>query len=270
MTETTLIFETFLTPTQYKLCLYITEYVERCINVPAFLLNGESLEDFEAGYADAGFISTNSFTQLVRQKYSSAEIVALPLLRYEDMPMAFFDVVVHNESSYLALEDLRGCVWVSYVRQHQKEGCRIERPLRPAVDCIETIEVSSQAQLLRLLLDGKAHAAAIDTRIMDMIQRNSPQIAAQLRILGTYCISVEPLIAIATHVNAVLKQKIREALLTIHRHPLYAQRLREEAIERFIPVTYPHRQHVYEPACQEQTALHVAEFAARHLAVSIR
>src|SRR6185437_12900756 len=229
MTDATIIFETFLAPTRYKSYLYITEYVERYANVPTFLLNGEALEDFGAGYADAGFISTTSFIQLLGQKPCPVELIAAPLMQDAEMPPTFFDIVVHKESSYMTTGDLHGCIWASYVQKTHVEDYAMDGPVIPAIDCTDTIEATSQAQLLRLLLNGKAHAAAVDARIMDIVQHNSPRIAAQLRILGTYCVSAGPLVAIASHVNPVLKQKIQEAFLTMHLHPFYAQRLHEEA-----------------------------------------
>jgi ABC-type phosphate/phosphonate transport system substrate-binding protein len=259
MTDATIIFETFLAPTQYKSYLYITEYVERYVNVPTFLLNGEALEDFGAGYADAGFISTTSFLQLLSQKPCPVELIAAPLMQDTDTPPTFFDVVVHKESSYMTTGDLNGCIWASYAQKTHVEDYAMDESVMPAIDFTDTIEATSQAQLLRLLLDGKAHAAAVDARIMDIVQHNSPRIAAQLRVLGTYCVSAGPLVAIASHVNAVLKQKIQEALLTMHLHPFYAQRLQEEAIERFIPITNPRYQRVREHYWKVQTPTHIAE-----------
>jgi ABC-type phosphate/phosphonate transport system substrate-binding protein len=263
MTDTTIIFETFLASTQYKSYLYITEYVERYVNVPTFLLNGEVLEDFGAGYADAGFIGTTAFMQLLGQNPCPVELIAAPLMRHEDTPPTFFDIVVYNESPYMTLGDLNGCIWASCVQKPRIEDCVIDEPVISAVDFTDTIEATSQAQLLRLLLDRKAHAAAIDARIMDIVQHNSPRIAAQLRILGTYCISAGPLVAIASRINAALKQKIQEAFLTMHLHPFYAQRLQEEAIERFIPVTNPRYQRVREHYWQVQTPTHLAELEAK-------
>lgn len=246
MTDATIIFETFLVPTQYKTCLYMTEYVERYINVPTFLLNGEALEDFGAGYADAGFISTTSLIQLLGQKPCAVELIVAPLMQDEETLPTFFDIVVHKESSYVTTGDLSGCIWASYAQKPYVEGRIINGPALPAVDFTDTVEATSQAQLLRLLLEGKAHAAAVDARIMDIVQHNSPRMAAQLRTLGTYCVSAGPLVAIATHVDPALKQKIQEAFMTMHLHPFYAQRLQEEGIERFVPIANPHYQGAHE------------------------
>lgn len=78
MSKPTLIFATFLAPVLYKTWLYITEYVERYVGIPTFLLPGEHLEDFAAGYIDAGFISGLSYVHLSSQDPCPVELLATP------------------------------------------------------------------------------------------------------------------------------------------------------------------------------------------------
>ena len=92
MSKPTLIFATFLAPVLYKTWLYITEYVERYVGIPTFLLPGEHLEDFAAGHIDAGFISGLSYVhfadeqyQGIRERYRGGQTNLLPLEPGEDV-----------------------------------------------------------------------------------------------------------------------------------------------------------------------------------------
>jgi hypothetical protein len=76
---------------------------------------------------------------------------------------------------------------------------------------------------------------SIDARKFDMVLRNSPCMAARLRILASGCHAMLPLVVVASQLDTALKQRIREAFLTVHQEPLFSQWLHERAIERFVP-----------------------------------
>jgi len=240
MADQTFIFETFLAPAWYKTYLYVTEYIERRVGVPTFLLNGETLEDFAAAYADGGFISPLSYIQLLSQHPRSVELIAAsipPGVSDQEALPSFFDIVVHKESAYRAMSDLESCNWAYHTGISHVEDRFMQEQGKAATNRRETTETSSQAQSLRLILEGAADATTIDSRMLNIVLQNSPRIAAQLRIIGTYSTSAGPLIVVATHVSPHLKHKVQQALLTMHEHAFFAQRLQEGNIERFIPAS---------------------------------
>ena len=65
---------------------------------------------------------------------------------------------------------------------------------------------------------------------------------AQLRIIGSFNATTLPPVVTSTRLDTLLRQRIREALLSIHQDTFYGQRLRESSIERFFPVTNEHYQ----------------------------
>ena len=238
MTGETTIFETFLAPGWYKTCLYIVEHVEQCIGSPTFLLNGETLDDFTVAYADAGFVSPLAYMQLLGQQPCPVELVATPVFQSgEDQEPTFFDVVVRKESALIAMSDLTGCVLAMPVRTSHVEDHFLQWHGMPTVDFRKIIEAPTQAQALRMVLDGKADATAVDSRMLDIVLHNCPSMTTQLRILGTSNPSSGPLVVVATHVNSQLKRKIQQSFLTIHHKPYFEQYMREKRIERFVPVT---------------------------------
>jgi ABC-type phosphate/phosphonate transport system substrate-binding protein len=254
MANSTLIFETFLAPAWYKTYQYIIEYVERKIGVPSFLLNGETLDDFAAVDADAGFVNALSYAQLLQQKPCPIELIASPLLKGEDeqdTSRAVFTIVVHKGSNLKSINDLEGCVWAYHgSATYFEEQYSYEQGV-PLITFKEKIETTSQGQALRLVLDGKADATAIDAQMLQLVLHNSPHMAAQLHVLGTNGYAEGPLVVIATHVEPTLKRKIQEALLTIHLDKFYAQILLESGIQRFVALTNEFYQHIPETQWEE-------------------
>lgn len=260
MEQQPLIFATFLAPALYKTYLYITEYVERYTGVSAFLLPGEDFADFAAGAIDAGFISGMAYVHLTSQQPAPVELAAMPVLRTarnQHTPHKISDIVVRKNSAFTAVEDLHGCVWAScikgqpsYAEYHSMHETFFEQ--MPFKECVVT---SSHLQSLCLLLDGTVDAAAIDAHLLDEVLEYSSKMRAQLRIIGSFNATTMPPVVISTRVDALLRQRIREALLSIHQDPFYTQRLQESSIERFLPVTDEHYRVIRERYSREKQDL---------------
>lgn len=237
----TLIFASFLAPTRYKMCLYMTEYIERALAIPSFLLNGESFEDFVTADADAGLISPLTYMQLFNEKRSyPVELIAAPVFPgadEQDIPPGLVDIVVRRESDLRVESDLENCTWAYYTGKTTVEdpALAVQSPL--PLTFRSMIEAASPAQALRLLLDGRADATIIDTRLFALVRHNSPHICERLRTLNTCCHTPGPLVVVASHVHPRIKRQIQEALVNMHKHPLFAQQLQERNIERFVAVT---------------------------------
>lgn len=236
MADSTLIFTTFLPSAWYKFALYMTEHVERCAETPTILLHDGRLDDFASGDADAAFIDILSYSRLLEQHPCPVELVAVPAMQDGDedaLFASFFDVVVRRESNFHVPDDLEGCVWAYHGETAHVEDDFLYWQDAPGLHFSQAIETSSPAQALRYVLDGKADAASIDARVLDLALRNSPHMAARLRILGRGCHTVHPLIVVASRLAASLKQEIRDAFLTVHREPFFTPWLSEQGIERF-------------------------------------
>lgn len=243
MTEgDTVIFATFLAPVWYKTCLYMVEHIEQQIAISTFLLNGEALDDFSAHCIDAGFVSPLTYLQLLTQKPCPVELIAAPVLRtVSDEVPTFFDIIVRKESPLTTLSDLRGCIWALPTGPSSSVEDRfLSRQGLLDSDAFgfrEVIEVTTQAQALRLVLDGRAHATAVGAHMLGLIRHNCPEMAEQLRVLGTSSPSLSPLVVVATHLKPLLKHKIQQALLSLHRRKYFAQCLQERQIDYFVPTT---------------------------------
>jgi hypothetical protein len=261
-----IIFETFLAPAWYKMYQYMTEFVERSIGVPTFLLNGEALEDFADAYTDVGFLTPLAYIQLLNQTPCPVELIVAPIslgeVQLGDIPPVFFDIVVRKESRITSANELEGCIWSYYTGMPHTEDQSLYEQCLPTASVKMMIETQTQAQALRLVLDGTADATAIDAHMLDLVYRNSPQMTERLRILSAYCPSTGPLVVVASHLGANVKRKIQEAFLRMHQDTFFAKRLREGSIDHFIPVTNSHYQSMSEHYRDTQAQIRFAEKAA--------
>ncbi|HEY7417886.1 MAG TPA: PhnD/SsuA/transferrin family substrate-binding protein [Ktedonobacteraceae bacterium] len=247
MSKPTVIFATFLAPALYKTYQHIVEYIEEALSIPTFLIPGESLDDFAYGSIDAGFICGLVYTRLSQQIPSPVELVAAPILkgeRYQQSPLYFSDIVVRKDSPANMLADLYGCTWAYNEKASHSGYNLVQYSLLEQGKSLEqfaqTVETGSHAQSLRLILEGKADAAAIDSYMLDVILRNRPEIAEAVRIIGSFGPSTIPPVVASTRLPRPLRKKIRETFLTMHQDRLFAQRLDDGLIERFVPITDEH------------------------------
>ncbi|WP_172632311.1 PhnD/SsuA/transferrin family substrate-binding protein [Dictyobacter arantiisoli] len=241
-----IIFETFLAPAWYKTYQYMTEYVERYTGTSTFLLNGEALEDFADAFADVGFLTPLAYIQLLGQRPCPVELLAAAIaqedVQHGDVPPVFFDIVVRQESRVRETRELEGCIWSYYAGMpHAEDNTFYERAVS-TVGARKTVESATPVQALRSVLSGVADATAVDARMLHLIALNSPAMAARLRVVSTYSPSTGPLVVVASHVSADLKQKIQEAFLCMHKDSFFARRLQDGKLDHFISVTNAHYQ----------------------------
>jgi phosphate/phosphite/phosphonate ABC transporter binding protein len=244
MSRQALVFANFLAPTLYKTYQSIVEYVEHTIDIPTYLLNGESLNDFAEGFIDAGFICGLAYVHLARQSPSPVELIAAPILtgtRYQQRPWYFSDIVVHAGSDIRTFEELRGRTW-AYNEKPSHSGYNIvqymllERGERLETFA-KTIETGSHAQSLHMVVEGMVDAAAVDSHMLDMVLRNRPDVAQSVRIVDSFGPSTIPPVVVSSHVPAVVKSKLRERFLTMHEDRVLGRQLELGLIERFVPIS---------------------------------
>ncbi|MBO0781236.1 MAG: PhnD/SsuA/transferrin family substrate-binding protein, partial [Ktedonobacteraceae bacterium] len=182
MTQT-IVFANFLAPALHKTYQYIMEYIRQRTGIPAFLVSGASEHDFLTGAIDGGFICGLAYTHLAQQQPNPVELAAAPILigeRYQHKPRYYSDVVVRQSSRFQNLDDLRGCTWTyNEVASHSGytlvHSTLLERGYPAPADYFgRSMESGSHAHSLRLVLDGLADAAAIDSHVLDVIASNSP------------------------------------------------------------------------------------------------
>lgn len=260
----TIRFATFLSPVLYRTYEYIAAYVGERIGFPTTLSVGRELADFAQGKADIGFMCGLLYVRMTQAPACPVELLAAPVLlgeRYRSAPIYFSDVVVRSESRYRSFDDLAGCIW-AYNERASHSGCNLvcysllQRDKAPHYFG-KTVASGSHQRSLEMVLAGRADAAALDSHLLDVLLTEQPQLAGQLRIVAMLGPSSIPPLVVSKSLDPALKQRIRMALLTMHRDASAADELRRGRIERFVAIADEH----YNDIRHMLSRVQAAEFA---------
>jgi phosphonate transport system substrate-binding protein len=176
------------------------------------------------------------------------EVVAAPVLsgrRYGGRPVYFSDVVVRADSRYRRFADLRGTRW-AYNEPYSHSGFVVVlHHLAVLVESPDFLGTSLEAgfhdEALRMVLDGRADWAAIDSQVLAIWMRQVPSLRRRLRVVEVLGPStIQPVVASARRLGAGTRRTITEVLLAIHEDPSVRPDLRAAGIERFVAVGDAH------------------------------
>ncbi len=218
---------------------YLTEHA----GVPARLLEGvpwpEQERMLDAGAADGGFLCG----LLYSHKRAWLEPLAAPVMRgarYAGRPIYFSDVVVPRASPFERFAELRGARWL-FNDRGSFSGYALLRAHLAALGetgafCGPLRASGGHMRSLEMLAAGQADAAAVDSTVLDLARVQQPELVARLRVVATLGPNTMPPAVAARHVPPELRERLRDALLAMHRHPAGRAALAAGLAERFAPV----------------------------------
>lgn len=244
-TPSTLKFATFLSPVLYETYAYIASYVGEQVGHTATLHVGQSLEEFatEQRSADVGFLCGLLYVHAMERSACPFELLVAPVLqgqRYQQRPIYYSDVVVHRNSPYRTFADLQGCTW-AYNERSSHSGYNLvsysllerEKSLRYFGKMLAT---GSHLQSLQAVLEGKAHATALDSHLLDALLLQGPELVEKVRVIDMFGPSSIPPIVVAKRLDDSLKRHIQAVLLSMHKDVYAANTLHEGRIAHFVPI----------------------------------
>lgn len=218
---------------------------------------------FDSGAPALTFLCGAAYVRRVDSGVSDLTLLAAPVARaarYGGRPVYFSDVVVRADAPARQFADLRGAAWAfneplsfsghAIVRAHlAQQG--LDGDFFGSVTA-----TGSHQQALRLVLEGQADAAAIDSLVLECELRQRPELAGRLRTLQVLGPHASPP-ALVRGLAPALALELREALLRMHEHPAGRLVLARGGLARFAPVS----DQDYEPLRQtlrraEDVALH--------------
>ncbi|HZU35609.1 MAG TPA: PhnD/SsuA/transferrin family substrate-binding protein [Gemmataceae bacterium] len=242
MARSALRFVTFLAPNMYPVYDCVVRYVGTRLGRPTELVVGTSYDDLiHDGHA--GFICGLAYIKLRRQHPEALEPLVAPQLagaRYQGRPVYFSDVIVHRESPWRTLGDLRGRTW-AYNEPDSHSGYGVvEHTLRQLGHSWsffgEAVQTGWHERSIRLVRDGFVDASAIDSQVLAVALRDAPELATKLRVIGSLGPStVQPLVA-GRRLSRRVRREIQEVLTEMHAEPAVRRALAHGFVERFVRV----------------------------------
>ncbi len=177
----------------------------------------------DSGQAQMGFVCGLQYVQKVDIENQALELLAAPVMkpdRYLDKPIYFSDVVVHRDSHFQSMSDLRGGSWACN-EPTSHSGCNLIRyhlavQGESANFFQEIVESGSHQDSLAMLFDGKIDATAIDSTVLELELRLRPELSQQIRIIETLGPSPTPPSVISAKVQREVIVAIKQCLLTMH------------------------------------------------------
>jgi phosphonate transport system substrate-binding protein len=235
---------TFLAPNMFPVYEFVARHLGERLGCGAELFVGGDYEQLVNGDADVGFICGLPYVNLRRGPGLSVELLGAPVLRgerYAGQPIYFSDVIVRHDSPYDSFDDLRGCTW-AYNEPSSQSGFGITRY---HLLCLgetagffgRVIESGWHEESIRLVVNGDVDASAIDSQVLAVALRERPELAQRLRIIGTLGPSTIQPVVVSESLSEAEKGALRDALLTLHQHPLARAILNHGYIERFVGVS---------------------------------
>jgi phosphonate transport system substrate-binding protein len=236
-------FATFLAPNMLPVYRCLADRIAQHVGRAVELTVGTSFEQFERGDADLGVICGLPYVWLAAHNPDPVEPLAAPVLvgeRYGGRPVYFSDVIVHRDSAVSSLEDLRGCSW-AYNEPASHSGHTVtlyelvRMGARPGF-CGRGGKAVFHQRAIRLVHAGTVDAAAIDSQVLAVELRDHPQLAAGLRVVGSFGPStIQPVVA-ATALPDQLKARVRQVLVELGDDPAARPALAHGLVERFTTV----------------------------------
>jgi phosphonate transport system substrate-binding protein len=205
-------------------------------------------DPFSKGEADIGFVCAPSFFWLREMENPPVELLpTAPVfgdVRSPGRPVYFSEVVVRRESPARSFLDLRSSSWA------YNDPCSLSGYYNLLKKLAEMSEYGgffgrvccsgSHLESMGMICRGEADAAAIDSNVLRIKLKSSPELEELLRVIESWGpFPIQPVV-IRSGLDGELKERLRVILLSIGADPHVSPALAGFGLERFAPVTYEH------------------------------
>jgi phosphonate transport system substrate-binding protein len=234
-----------LAPEVEELYLFLADRMASRIGRRAEFVVAESYERCAQDVDDVCFVCSIPYLLLADAGRIDMEVVAAPVLRgerYAGRPIYFSDVIVAAASRHQSFADLRGASW-AYNEPFSHSGyMTVLHHLATLGEDRSyfgrVVEAGFHQTAIRMVADGRVDAAAIDSQVLDIELRDDPELAAQLRRIGTIGPStIQPVVVSRSRLTEVERAAITQALLHVADEPMARPVLDAALVERFVPMT---------------------------------
>ncbi len=240
-------FTSIQSPNADFVCEAITRYVSSKLGRPVEFVGdlpwSERERLLDAGRIHAGWICGLPYVWKADRDDPAVQLLAAPVMqhpRYEKRPVYFSDVIVRRDSRYSSFGDLRGAYW-AYNEPHSHSGYNLTRYHLATLGETsgyfgQVVEAGSHLRALRMVLDGRVDASAIDSTVLELELRSDPQLGGRIRIIESLGPSPIPPWVAAKSVSPDLREAIREVFLQMHNDAEGRAILAEGQMDRFVRV----------------------------------
>lgn len=222
----------------------ITRYLAKYLSRKVEFISGFSYSTINTmlgtGMADVGFICGLPYILKQDLPHPEVDLLLAPIMKdpkYEDKPIYFSYIIVHKDSPFKRLEDLRGHTFV-YNDEISNSGYNMPRAeliRRGETDGFfgEIKRSGSHEESIRMIAVGTSDVSAVDSLVYDYDQINHPEFVDQTRIIQTLGPAGIPPVVVSSKMPQALRDQISDALLNMDEDALGKAILTKAMLGRF-------------------------------------
>ena len=219
----------------------VVEYLGQKLGMPAEMIHRTTYDEIdvmlEEGRLDVAFICSSPY--VLDKKKFGVELLVAP--QVNDAVSYHSNIIVHKDSAYQTVEDLRG---KSFVFVDPKSNSGRLYPFYLLAKKHETPESFFESFLysyshnksVEIVAKNRADGAAVDSIVYDFMVATDSPYAAQTRIIHRSPPFGIPPVVVPPGIDPGLKGALRDIFLGMHVDPAGRDILREMRIERFTEV----------------------------------
>jgi phosphonate transport system substrate-binding protein len=195
----------------------------------------EAMEMLETGEHDFAWICSFPYAKFRDSKVFG--LMAVPV--FEGEPLYRSYVIVHKDSSFRTIGDLEGRVF-AYSDPDSNSGYIVPRQLlsdlgrNPDSFFRHTFFTYSHTETIEAVAERVADGAAVDSYVWEYLSRREPKFTAKTKVIQRSETFGFPPLVYRTGVDAELRARMTEALLTMDKNPEGQALLAELMLDRFI------------------------------------
>ena len=179
------------------------------------VVDGGDWRELEDGRVDLAFVCSPPVIWLG----GAVEAIAAPILadaRFGGKPLYSSEVIVHRDSSFQSLEDLRGARW-AINEPSSWSGYWVTLERVGSWDFFgEVVEAGFHERALRTVARGEVDGTAIDCQVLGVVLKSDPDLAAQIRVVDTIGPAPSQPVVVRKGLAPDIKVGIRERLLGLN------------------------------------------------------
>jgi phosphonate transport system substrate-binding protein len=216
---------------------------ERIGRQPEFVV-ADSYERCAQDVDDVCFVCSVPYLLFADSGRIDMEVVAAPVLlgdRYGGRPVYFSDVIVAAGSPHRSFADLRGATW-AYNEPFSHSGyVTVLHHLATLGEDLSyfarMVEAGFHQEAIRMVANQLVDAAAIDSQVLDIELRDTPELARAVRRIGTIGPStIQPVVVSRSRLTDGERRAITDALIGVADDPVAREPLDRALVERFVAV----------------------------------
>lgn len=213
----------YLAPNMFEFYKAVGAYLGRVLGIETHIVQSkyDPLEDpvMLQDRLDIAFICGLPFTQINSNRANQLQPLVAPVMqasRYHSRPVYFSDIIVNADSDCKTFDDLSGKI-LCYNDPGSNSGYNLVRQKLmqvgyPSNFFGKVIQSGSHQRSIRLVAEGLADCAAIDSTVLEQELRDRPPLANHLRVIESIGPCPMPPVVAAQRLGSELINLLQSAL----------------------------------------------------------